>query len=476
MSLDFTPFPKKGFSDSNAQKGDSGRVSLQTTRMKNLSRRKFLVASGAAFGLPTALSAQKYPSQNLNAAHYANIVGSNERVAIGIIGTANRAASNIHGVRNQDLVAFCDVDEQYLAGQTQAHPDAKSHVDFRKLIAEPSLDAVVVSTADHTHAPATIRALEAGLHVYCEKPLTHTVEEARRVATLAHKKKAVTQMGTQIHASDNYRRVVEIVRSGVLGEIREAHAWVGKAWGGGQRPTATEKAPSHFHHDLWLGPAPHRPYHHYYHPAQWRRFWDFGGGTLGDMGCHLIDLAFWALDLRHPTKVWAEGPKPNKETAPEQMRAHWEFPARPGHGDIQWDSLQLTWHDGGFKPSQFEDPDSPVKNFGSGVLFVGNKASLVCHYGNYVLFPTKDFADYVPPEPSITPSQGHYKEWLNAIRGEGETTCNFDYSGALTETVLLGNIAYRAGKPFKWNGTSLKASSSRAQKFVAKEVRPGWFD
>ena len=411
-------------------------------------------------------------------------MGANKKLDLGVIGTANRAAANIAGLGAENLVAICDVDENYLGALGEKLPGAKRYTDFRQLIDKESLDGVIVSTADHTHAPATLAALDAGLHVYCEKPLTHTVEEARRVAESAAKNKRVTQLGTQIHAHDNYRRVVELIQDGAIGAVTEAHAWVGKAWGGSKELKDDGPSPAHFHHDLWLGPAPHRPYHDFYHPAQWRRFWDFGGGTLADMGCHLLDLPFWALELRHPVKVSAQGPPPDPETAPVKMRASWKFPSRTSRAGKNLSEVVLHWHDGGLKPPQLDgdlglpiskDPELPPITFGSGVLFVGTRGMLICDYGRRFLLPDEKFKDFNPPSPILKSSPGHYREWVDAIRGNGAALCDFRYSGALTEMVLLGNVAYRAEEAFSWDAKKLRASSPRAQAFVAKENRPGWF-
>ncbi|MCH2101348.1 MAG: Gfo/Idh/MocA family oxidoreductase [Planctomycetes bacterium] len=393
-----------------------------------------------------------------------------------IIGTAIRAMANINGVASENVTAICDVDDEFLDRMGERFDQAHRFNDIREMLDVMKFDAVVVSTADHTHAASTLRALKQGAHVYCEKPLTHTVAEARQVAERAREKKAVTQMGTQIHAGNNYRRVVELVRSGAIGSIREAHCWVGKAWGGGERPTGIQPTPANFQHDLWIGPAPFRPYHDFYHPAQWRRFWDFGNGTLGDMGCHHLDLPFWALDLRHPIRVSAEGPPLHKETAPEAMSAHWDFPERMGFDGRKWPAMTLHWHDGGRLPAQFSDENLGLPKWGGGgTLFVGEQGMLLADYGRYLLFPQEKFVDFEAPEPSIPSSVGHYKEWLDAIRaGGGATTCNFDYSGALTETVLLGCVAFRAGEAFDWNGATLRASSAKAQALVAREVREGW--
>ncbi len=396
----------------------------------------------------------------------------NEKLDLGIVGVANRAAANLGGVAGENVVALCDIDDQYLDRAAERHGAAARYHDFRAMLEAERLDAIVVSTADHTHAPATLMALELGLDVYCEKPLTHNVREARLVAEAARRKGAVTQMGTQIHAGGNYRRVVELVRSGAIGPVRECHAWVGKAWGGGELPTDRPPIPSHLHYNLWLGPAAYRPYHPTYLPANWRRWWDFGGGTLGDMGCHLIDLAFWALDLRHPVRVAAEGPPVHPQTAPLWMRARWDFPARRGVDGALLEPVTLHWSDGGKLPPLMESGALPKR--GMGVLFVGDEGQLFADYGGWKLFPEEDFADFTPPAPSIPDSVGHYREWIEACKTRGATTCDFDYSGALTETVLLGNVAYRSGPAFDWDAARLRTSEASAQPLVAREYREGW--
>lgn len=434
--------------------------------MAKTTRRQFLQASGALtggflLGTSPLLARSRW---------------SVEKLEIGIIGTANRAGANVNGVAAENITAVCDVDDEFLDRIGERFGKARRFNDMREMLDEMKFDAVVVSTADHTHAAGTLRALKQGAHVYCEKPLTHTVAEARQVAMMAREKKAITQMGTQIHAGNNYRRVVELIRSGAIGAVKEAHCWVGKAWGGGERPTGIQPTPATFQHDLWIGPAPFRPYHDFYHPAQWRRFWDFGNGTLGDMGCHHLDLPFWALDLRHPVRVSAEGPPLHQETAPESMSAHWEFPERVGFDGRTWSAMTLHWHDGGRLPAQFSDEELGLPKWGGGgTLFVGEKGMLLADYGRSLLLPEDKFVDFEAPEPSIPNSVGHYKEWLDAIRnGGGATTCNFDYSGALTETVLLGCVAFRAGEAFDWNGAELKASTAKAQALIAREVREGW--
>jgi predicted dehydrogenase len=276
-------------------------------------------------------------------------------------------------------------------------------------------------------------------------------------------------MGTQIHAGSNYRRVVEVVQSGAIGAVRECHAWCGKNWGGGERPRETPPVPEYLHYDLWLGPAPYRPYHPTYLPANWRRWWDFGGGTLADMGCHYLDLAFWALKLGCPGTVEARGPAVHQETAPEWLVVEWGFPGREG-----LPACQLTWHDGGRRPELFKEPGR-LPEWGDGVLFVGEKGMLIADYGRHVLLPEKSFKDFQRPAPSIPESIGHHKEWIAACKDGRPTTCNFEYSGNLAEAVLLGTVAYRSGKKLDWDGAGLKVKNSpEAMAFVRARYREGW--
>lgn len=392
----------------------------------------------------------------------------NEKLNIGIVGVANRGADNLAGVAGQNIVALCDIDDNYLNAASEKYPKATRYDDFRALLDLPFMDAVVISTPDHVHAPASVMAMASGKHVYCEKPLAHSVFEARAVARAADRYKRVTQMGTQIHAGDNYRRVVELVQGGAIGEVRECHVWCGKTWSGGERPTETPEVPASLHWDLWLGPAPQRPYHPTYLPANWRRWWDFGGGTIGDMGCHYMDLPFWALNLRSPEIVEANGPPPHPETTPEWLIVKYVFPPR---GDLP--PLHLTWYDGGKRPELFAQGKLP--DWGDGVLFVGKKGMLIADYTRYKLLPEEDFADFKPPEPTIPKSVGHYQEWIDACRSGGKTTCNFDYSGRLTEAALLGNVAFRTGRKLLWDPINLRSPNCpEASQYIQREYRKGW--
>ncbi|MBD3675507.1 MAG: Gfo/Idh/MocA family oxidoreductase [Planctomycetaceae bacterium] len=428
---------------------------------QNFSRRDFLksTTAGAAAistGLWTGTASAKVRSVN-------------EKLNIACVGTANRALADINGVATENLVAFVDVDSTFLGRIGERYPEARKYSDYREMLdaEKGKIDAVVVATTDHHHAPATIRAIRQGLHVYCEKPLTHTVQEARIIAEAAKEHGVATQMGTQIHAGDNYRRVVEIIQSGAIGDVNEVHVWVGKGWGGGDRPEEAQEPPANLDWDLWLGPAPKRPFHKgTYHPGQWRRWWDFGQGTLGDMGCHYMDLPFWALKLRHPTSAEATGPEVHPETCPLGLSVTYEFPAR---GDLV--PVNFTWYDGNMIPKEIHGQRVPA----NGVMFVGSEGMMFADYSKYRLFPTDKFSNFEPPAKTIAPSIGHHQEWIKACKEGSPTLCNFDYSGALTETVLLGNVAYRTGKKLDWDAQSLVATNApEAQKYIQKEYTKGW--
>ena len=409
----------------------------------------------------------------------------NEKLNVAIIGAGGRGAANARGVASENIVALCDVSEANLAQAAQSYSQARKFTDFRKLYDEPQLfDAVVVSTCEHTHAFATLPALQLGKHVYCEKPLTHGVWEARVIREAANKAKVATQMGIQIHAGNNYRRVVELVQSGAIGDVTEAHVWVGRAWGWHpsreeankhgdiiyvtERP-AEEKPPANLNWDLWLGPAPQRPFSSAYVPGpKWYRWWDFGSGTMSDLGSHWNDLPFWALKLQAPNTIEAAGPPPHPELAPASMRARYEFPAREGMPPVT-----LTWYQGTEKPELWTQGKIP--QWGSGVLFVGSRGMILADYGKHMLLPEKEFADFQRPEPTIPNSIGHYAEWIDACKTGKPTTCNFEYSGWLTEANHLGSIAYRLGRKLTWDAAKLEAvGTPEAQPLIRREYRSGW--
>ena len=415
------------------------------------------------------------------AARGARRLSANEKLNIGIVGVAGRGAENLREVSGENIVALCDVDDAHLAAAAAKHPQAKTYSDFRRLLDRNDLDAVVCSTPDHTHAVVSTMALRGGRHVYCEKPLARTVSECRIMREAARDGKLVTQMGTQIHAGANYRRTVELVQGGAIGPVAEVHVWVNVRYGGMERPADTPPVPAGLHYDLWLGPVEPRPYHPAYLPGKWRDWWAFGGGGLGDFGCHYMDLPHWALDLRYCSSVEVvDGPPPHPESVPPWLVLRYEYPARGGKPPVR-----LTWYHGGKQPdllrSALPERESGGKEGGkgaawaSGVLFVGGKGMLLADYSRHVLLPENAFADFKPPDPFIPDSIGHHAEWLQSCKQGGTPPCNFDYSGALAETVLLGNVAYRAGAKVDWDPVALRARNSvRAQEFVQHRYREGW--
>ncbi|RIK77694.1 MAG: oxidoreductase [Planctomycetota bacterium] len=391
---------------------------------------------------------------------------ANEKLNIACIGTSGQAGFSIGNIRGENIVALCDIDDRLLGKAGGEFKGAEKYVDFRKCLDQKNIDAVTVCTTDHTHAPASMKAIKLGKHVYCEKPLTHTVSEARALAKAAEEHKVATQMGTQIHAENNYRRVVELIQEGVLGKITEVHTWAGRSWGGGDRPKETPTVPEWLHWDLWLGPAPERPYHPTYQPANWRKWWDFGGGNLADMACHHMDLPFWALGLTHPTTVEAEGPKVHPETCPLGLVVRYEYPAEKDRP-----AVKLTWYDGDKIPREILG----IGTGGGGNIFVGEKGKMYADYGSFRVMLDKDTGPLPKIKNPIPNSIGHHNEWIKACKEGTPTTCNFTYSGRLTEAVLLGNVAFRTGKKIEWDAEKLEAKNAlEAKQFVSKEYRKGW--
>jgi predicted dehydrogenase len=438
-------------------------------------RRRFLTTAAAAsaglLGFPAILRSQS-PGSKLN---------------IVVIGCGGRGGSNMGAVLGENIVALCDVNEKNLTAARSKAPGAKTFRDFRKLydeLKDSEYDAVVVSTTEHTHAFATLPALQRKKHVYCEKPLTRDVYEARIITEAAKAAGVATQMGTQIHAGSNYRRVVELVQSGAIGPVREVHVWVDRTWGRQspenaqkyqdvantqERPTEEHPVPPELDWDLWIGPAPYRPFNSVYVPGnKWYRWWDFGNGTMSDLGSHWNDLPFWALNLDAPLTISADGPAPHAEIAPATMSATYTYGAR---GNMP--PVKLTWYQGQMKPPQWNEKQIP--NWGSGVLFVGDKGMLLSDYGKYLLLPEQDFKDFTPPPKTIPDSLGHHQEWLHACKTGAPTTCNFGYSGPLTEANHLGNVAYRAAKKIEWDAKNMRIPNAPdAERLLRREYRAGW--
>jgi predicted dehydrogenase len=436
---------------------------------RRINRRTFLAAAGATIAAPAFVHAEN----------------RSDKLNIAMIGSGGRGAANMKGVSSENIVALCDVNEKAIDAANKTYPDAKRYTDFRRLFDDAkSFDAVVVSTCEHTHAFATMLALKHGKHVYCEKPLTYNIWEARRVREEAARAKVVTQMGIQMHASENYRRVVEIIQSGAIGPVREVHVWVSRAWGlqseadakahndrviVHERPRETETIPQGLHWDLWLGPAPERPFNSVYVPGpKWYRWWDFGNGTMSDLGSHWNDLPFWALKLKAPRTVEAIGPPPHPEIAPASMSAVYEYPAR---GDLP--AVKLTWHQGANKPAIWKDGGIP--KWENGHLFVGDKGMLVSDYTRYQLLPEKNFTDFKRPDPTLPRAKSHYQEWIEACKAGKPALADFEYSGWLTEANHLGNVAFRVGKKIEWDADKLRVvNAPEATKFIRREYRKGW--
>jgi predicted dehydrogenase len=431
-----------------------------------ISRRSFLAGTGALAG------AAFLAKGSLGLA--ASPTTSASPLRIGMIGVSGRGIANVDeiaAIEYARIVALCDVDASALAGQIKKHADAKPFRDFREMLAQQKdLDAVVISTPDHTHAIATVMALKAGKHVYCEKPLTHTVEEARVVTETARQMKRVTQLGTIIHAWDNYRRVVELIQAEAIGPVSEVHVSCGKNWGAVPLPATTATVPSDIDYDLWLGPT-EKPYRPEYMHGGWRRWWTFGSGTLGDMGCHFIDLPFWALKLTAPTTIRAEGEPPDRDGCPQAIAVHYEFPAIDGRGRVK-----LSWYDGGKLPEHFKDWNIP-NGKRDGVVFIGERGRLFADYDSHALLPADEFKEFQPPAPTIPKSIGHYREWVTACLNNDmkATTCNFDYAGPLTETVLLGAVAFRSGTELNWDAEKIRiTNNAAANELLRAKSRPGW--
>jgi predicted dehydrogenase len=329
-------------------------------------------------------------------------------------------------------------------------------------------------------------ALQLGKHVYCEKPLMYNIWEARVIREAAAKTKVATQMGNQNHSNENYRRVVELIQSGAIGPVHEAHVWVSRAWGrqpldaakkyetygvlACERPTETDRVPAGLDWELWLGPAPARPFNNVYWPGpKWYRWWDFGNGTMSDLGSHMNDLPFWALQLRAPRTVEAFGPPPHAEIAPASMHVTYEYGPR---GELP--PVKLTWYQGEDKPDLYRDGTIP-SSFKDGILFVGSKGMMVASHRNHVLLPEDRFRDFKRPEPTIANSPGHWAEWVRAAKTGAPTGSNFEYAGWLTEANHLGNVAYRVGRKIEWDPEKLCVPNApKAEPFIRREYRNGW--
>jgi predicted dehydrogenase len=419
--------------------------------------------------------------------------GANEKLNFACIGVGGKGRSDTdHVAKFGNIVAICDIDDERMAEKAEDFPKAKKYNDYRKLFDEmhSQIDAVVVSAPDHTHAPASIRAMRLGKHVYCQKPLTHSVAEARLMRDTARQYKVATQMGNQGTAEAGFRQGVEIIQSGVLGAVREVHVWTNRPfeyWKQSPdivaRPTERPSIPPHVHWDLFLGTAPDRPYHPVYHPHDWRGWWDFGTGSLGDMACHTTNLPFMGLKLGYPSRVSAVSAAVNPETYPAWATITYEFPAR---GDLP--PVKLTWYEGAKNGERNLPPAEVLMGetaSSSGAIIVGEKGALFSpnDYGaEQTLLPSKDFEGFTPPEPTLerldAPDGGdtsHKGEWVRAIFGGKPALSNFDYAAVLTESMLLGNVAVRVGKPLDYDGEKgIVTNAPEAADIINPPYRKGW--
>jgi len=437
-----------------------------------MTRRRFLEVAGAgaaAVSLTGCLSVSPF------AARGRRRVSPNEKLNIACIGVGGQGGCDVEGVSSENIVALCDVDDNQAAETFKKFPQARKFRDFRVMFDEMAreIDAVTVTTPDHMHYPIAIAAIELGKHVFVQKPLTHTIWEARQLAKAARRFKVVTQMGIQGHAMEGPRLVQEWMAAGAIGPVREVHLWTDRPiWPQGiERPTETPPVPSTLDWNLWLGVAPQRPYHPAYAPFNWRGWWDFGCGALGDMACHIMDASFWSLKLGSPTSVEAVTAPVNKETAPQWSILTYEFPAR---GDLP--PVTLRWFDGGKMPPRPADlePDRELRKEDGGQLIIGEKATIMADtYGQSPrLIPEEKMRALKRPEKTIPRSPGHYQEWIDACKGGPKPGANFDYAGPFTEVVLLGNLAIRTGQRIEWDGERMRCTNvPAANEYVCSAYR-----
>jgi predicted dehydrogenase len=453
-------------------------------KIAGINRRRFiyssmLAASTLAVGGATAAPRVKFKSPN-------------EKLNIGGIGTGGRGGSDIEGVSGENIGALCDVDSDHLAEAGRKYPGARLYADYRVMLEkEKELDAVTIGIPDHHHAPATMMAIGLGKHVYCEKPLTHTVWEARQMARAARRYKVATQMGNQGHCGEGNRQLCEMIWAGAIGPVREVHCWTDRCkpfWTQGlRRPPASDAVPASLNWDLWIGPAPMRPYvanwpkdtpgaHQgaVYHPNVWRGWWDFGCGPIGDMACHIMDGAYWALNLGAPTSVEVvHSTEATADMPPRESILRFQFPAR---GELP--PCALTWYDYGVKPPKPAESEAN-ELADNGALLIGDKGKILtgCYGESPRLLPESSMVDYKRPPQVIprVPGNSPHQDWIRACKGGPPACSNFEVSGPFTEMVLLGNLALRLGKTIEWDSKHLRAKNApEAEAFVKKHYRSGW--
>jgi predicted dehydrogenase len=413
----------------------------------------------------------------------ARAISPNEKLNIAIVGLGRQGTLNIKSMMKENIVAITDADHGYMmqkAGeQIEKFPNARLFEDFRIMFdkMDKQIDAVVVSTPDHLHFHPAWSAMQRGKHLYQEKPLAHNVWEVRQLTNLAREKKVATQLGVQRHTNKGLRNGVELVRSGVLGPIKEVYSWV-PGGRGGDWTKITEPSTDKLNWDMWLGPTEKIPHRNGLAHYDFRFWWKYGTGEAGNFGCHILDIPFWALDLKYPSKVSGKGgPTPDPERTPKEMGTTFEFAAtdkRP--------AVTLHWNHGRpekvtrlMKEHGIENEKKP-KDINN--LFISEKGMLFCGYEEhspYILLPEKDFEKVKPTGKMFEKSPGFRQEWIDACKGSKTVpTCNFEYSGPLTETVLLANVAYRTQTSFNWNGEKMEADKPEVTKLLKEAYRKGW--
>ena len=442
---------------------------------RSLSRRQFIYTTALA---ASSLAATSY------AAPRAKVKSPNQKLDIGAIGAGGKGGDDARNCASENIVAVCDVDANVLAAAARTWPKARQYRDYRVMQEkEKSLDAVTIGIPDHHHAPAAMLAIKSGCHVYCQKPLTHTISEARALTLAARKYKVATQMGNQGHSAEGNRRLCEMIWSGAIGPVREVHCWSDRPiWPqGSPRPSGSDPVPANLDWDLWIGPAPMRPYVDkwpkggaVYQPVVWRAWWDFGCGALGDMGCHIMDGANWALKFGAPTKVEIVDSAPFcAETPPKWAILRYHFPAR-----ADMPPCTMTWYDGGKLPPR--PPEMEGDRFeGNASLFIGDKGKILssCYGEHPRLLPESSMADYRRPAPTIprVPGDSSYQDFIRACKGGPAPCSNFDVSGPFTETVLLGNLALRVGKTIEWDSVKMRVKDApEADQYIHGHYRKGW--
>ncbi len=440
----------------------------QAESLDRPSRRRFIQQSAAVAAFTVV------PRHVLGGAGH---VPPSAKLNIAGIGIGGRGQGDLDECRSENIVALCDVDEAYAAKVFDRYPKARKWTDFRKMLdQQKDIDAVIIATPDHAHAVISMAAIKRGKHVYCEKPLAHSIWEARQVTEAARAAGVATQLGNQGQATEENRLVSEFIWDGAIGPVHEVHSWCNRYISprGIGRPTDTPPVPSTLNWDLWLGPAKYRPYNPAYLPFTWRGWWDFGTGVLGDIGCHQFDPIFRALKLSYPTTVEACSSGVNDETAPQSSIVRYAFPARQGMPE-----LTLTWYDGGLMPERPAELEEG-RRFGNpdDNLFIGETGKMLGHR----LIPEAKMQAYERPPRRIPRSPGHHREWINACKGGPAARSNFDWSGPLTEVVLMANVAlrmekqlYEKGLKLHVDGPNMKVTNlPEANRYIRSEYREGW--